>query len=152
MVICLVAIGPESSGSVIDILKAIPVAGAYEAVPGVPLLRTTVATPIAIARIGAILDDALAVRKVIHGVLVDILGLGVLITFRFFRFPDLTAEGSYPLGGAVAAAFLVAGTNPFVATLAAILAGKVPVDGRTVVMLTGGNVDPARFAEVLGEI
>jgi len=47
---------------------------------GVPLLRTTVATPVAIARIGAILDDALAVRKVIHGVLVDILGLGVLIT------------------------------------------------------------------------
>ena len=46
----------------------------------IPLLRTTVATPLAIARIGAILDDALAVRKVIHGVLVDILGLGVLIT------------------------------------------------------------------------
>ena len=47
---------------------------------GVPLLRTATATPVAIARIGAILDDALAVRKVIHGVLVDILGLGVLIT------------------------------------------------------------------------
>jgi threonine dehydratase len=37
------------------------------------------------------------------------------------------------------------------AGLAAILAGKVPVDGRTVVMLTGGNVDAARFAEVLAE-
>ena len=47
---------------------------------GVPLLRTAVATPLAIARIGAILDDALAVRQVIHGVLLDILGLGVLIT------------------------------------------------------------------------
>jgi HPr kinase/phosphorylase len=47
---------------------------------GVPLLRTATATPVAIARIGAVLDDALAVRKVIHGVLVDILGLGVLIT------------------------------------------------------------------------
>src|SRR5689334_15890803 len=47
---------------------------------GVPLLRTATATPLAIARIGSILDDALAVRKVIHGVLVDILGLGVLIT------------------------------------------------------------------------
>jgi threonine dehydratase len=35
------------------------------------------------------------------------------------------------------------------AGLAAALAGKVPVDGRTVIMLTGGNVDPARFAEVL---
>src|SRR5262245_35660203 len=47
---------------------------------GVPLLRTAVATPLAISRVGAILDDALAVRKVIHGVLLDILGLGVLIT------------------------------------------------------------------------
>jgi HPr kinase/phosphorylase len=46
----------------------------------VPLLRTPVATPLAIARIGAILDDVLAVRRLIHGVLLDILGLGVLIT------------------------------------------------------------------------
>ena len=46
----------------------------------VPLLRTAMSTPLAIARIGAVLDDALAVRKVIHGVLLDILGLGVLIT------------------------------------------------------------------------
>ena len=45
----------------------------------VPLLRTSVTTPVAIARINAILDDALAVREIIHGVLVDILGLGVLI-------------------------------------------------------------------------
>jgi len=33
--------------------------------------------------------------------------------------------------------------------LAAVLAGKTPVDGRTAVMLTGGNVDPAKFAKVL---
>jgi HPr kinase/phosphorylase len=46
---------------------------------GVPLLRTTVTTPLAIVKIGAILADALAVREVIHGVLMDILGLGVLI-------------------------------------------------------------------------
>jgi len=45
----------------------------------VPLLRTSVATPLAIAKISTLLDDALAVREVIHGVLLDILGLGVLI-------------------------------------------------------------------------
>jgi HPr kinase/phosphorylase len=45
----------------------------------VPLLRTAVATPAAIAKITALLDDTLAVREVIHGVLMDILGLGVLI-------------------------------------------------------------------------
>lgn len=45
----------------------------------VPLLRTHVATPMAISRVGALLEDALAVRQVIHGVLLDMLGLGVLI-------------------------------------------------------------------------
>jgi putative ABC transport system permease protein len=58
-----------------------------------------------------------------QGFLFSFLGLGVLLTFRFFRFPDLTAEGSYPLGGAVAATLLVAGANPYLATAAAVLAG-----------------------------
>ena len=66
---------------------------------------------------------ALAVNMFEQGFLFGFLGLGVLITFRFFRFPDLTAEGSYPLGGAVAAALMVAGLSPYVATFAAVLAG-----------------------------
>lgn len=37
------------------------------------------------------------------------------------------------------------------AALAAVLAGKVPVDGRTAVVLSGGNVDPASFCAVLAE-
>jgi HPr kinase/phosphorylase len=45
----------------------------------VPLMRTAVPTPLAIAKLTAVLEDALAVREVIHGVLMDILGLGVLI-------------------------------------------------------------------------
>jgi HPr kinase/phosphorylase len=45
----------------------------------IPLLRTSVATPHAIARLSTVLDDILAIRQVIHGVLLDILGLGVLI-------------------------------------------------------------------------
>jgi HPr kinase/phosphorylase len=45
----------------------------------VPLMRTAVPTPLAIAKFTAVLEDALAVREVIHGVLMDILGLGVLI-------------------------------------------------------------------------
>jgi threonine dehydratase len=35
------------------------------------------------------------------------------------------------------------------AALAAALSGKVALDGRTAIMVTGGNVDPAKFAEVL---
>jgi HPr kinase/phosphorylase len=45
----------------------------------VPLLRTSISTPVAISRISALLDDALAVREIVHGVLMDVLGLGVLI-------------------------------------------------------------------------
>jgi HPr kinase/phosphorylase len=46
---------------------------------GLPLLRTPIATPTAIAKLSSILEDSLAPRTVIHGVLMDILGLGVLI-------------------------------------------------------------------------
>lgn len=46
---------------------------------GVPVLQTPVPTATAIGKITAILEDLLAVREVIHGVLLDILGLGVLM-------------------------------------------------------------------------
>ena len=47
---------------------------------GVPLLRTGHPTPVAIARLTSLLEDRLAPREMRHGVLVDILGLGVLLT------------------------------------------------------------------------
>lgn len=47
---------------------------------GVPLLRTALATPMAIARLTTILEDRLAPRETRHGVLMDVLGLGVLVT------------------------------------------------------------------------
>jgi HPr kinase/phosphorylase len=46
---------------------------------GIPLLATPVGTATAIGKLTALLEDRLAVREVIHGVLLDILGLGVLI-------------------------------------------------------------------------
>src|ERR1700730_2652275 len=67
--------------------------------------------------------QALLPNTLEQGFLFGFLGLGVLLTFRFFRFPDLTAEGSYPLGGAVAATLLVDGFDPFLATGIAVLAG-----------------------------
>ena len=67
--------------------------------------------------------QALILNVLEQGALTGFLGLGVLGSFRFFRFPDLTAEGSYPLGGAVAASLLVAGAGPVLATLAAVAAG-----------------------------
>jgi putative ABC transport system permease protein len=68
---------------------------------------------------------ALLINMFEQGFLFAFLGLGVLVTFRFFRFPDLTAEGSYTLGGATVAALLVGGMNPFGATFLAMLAGAL---------------------------
>src|SRR5215218_6230739 len=45
----------------------------------VPLLKTNVATPTAIAKLSSLLEDSLAERTMIHAVLMDVLGLGVLI-------------------------------------------------------------------------
>jgi len=69
--------------------------------------------------------EGLALNTFEQGFLFAFLSIGVLITFKFFRFPDLTAEGSYPLGGAVVAVLLVRGTDPFAATLAAALSGAL---------------------------
>jgi HPr kinase/phosphorylase len=46
----------------------------------VPVLRTALQTPVAIARLTTILEDQMAPRETRHGVLMDILGLGVLLT------------------------------------------------------------------------
>src|SRR5271169_2710744 len=85
----------------------------------------TISVPRADARTDSTMAqfEALVVNMLEQGFLFSFLGLGVLLTFRFFRFPDLTAEGSYPLGGAVAATLLVGGMNPFLATGIAVLAG-----------------------------
>jgi HPr kinase/phosphorylase len=44
-----------------------------------PLLKTAIATPTAIAKLASILEDSLAERTMVHAVLMDVLGLGVLI-------------------------------------------------------------------------
>ena len=52
------------------------------------------------------------------GLILSLLALGVFISFRIFNFPDITADGSFPLGAAIAATLLVLGVNPILATLA----------------------------------
>jgi putative tryptophan/tyrosine transport system permease protein len=59
------------------------------------------------------------------GLIFGLVALGVFLSFRVINFPDLTVDGSFPLGGAVAAALIVAGWNPFAATAVAIAAGAL---------------------------
>lgn len=59
------------------------------------------------------------------GLIFSLVALGVYISFRLLRFPDLTVDGSFPLGGAVCAILIANGFDPFFATLAATAAGAV---------------------------
>lgn len=57
------------------------------------------------------------------GLIFSLVALGVFISFRLLRFPDLTVDGSFPLGGAVAAVLISHGLDPFSATAIATVAG-----------------------------
>ncbi len=58
-----------------------------------------------------------------QGMLYGIMVLGVYLTFRVLDFPDLTVDGSLPLGAAVSAVAIAQGVNPFLAVVAAMAAG-----------------------------
>jgi putative tryptophan/tyrosine transport system permease protein len=59
------------------------------------------------------------------GLVYALVGLGVYLAFRVLDFPDLTVDGSFPLGAAVAATMIVSGINPWAASVAAMGAGAV---------------------------
>ena len=60
-----------------------------------------------------------------QGMIYAIMALGIYITYKILDFPDLTVDGSFPLGAAVTAIMLVKGVNPFVTLLAALFIGAV---------------------------
>lgn len=59
------------------------------------------------------------------GLLYGLVAIGVYLTFRVVNFPDLTVDGSFPLGAAICASFITNGTDPLLATLAAVFAGAL---------------------------
>ncbi len=60
-----------------------------------------------------------------QGLIYGILALGVYITYKILDFPDLTTDGSFPLGAAVTAALITKGVNPYLTLLAAFAAGAL---------------------------
>jgi len=60
-----------------------------------------------------------------QGLIFGVMALGVYVTYRILDFPDLTVDGSFPLGAAVAASLLKAGINPILATLISFGAGMI---------------------------
>ncbi len=59
------------------------------------------------------------------GLVFGLVALGVFLSFRVLSFPDLTVDGSFPLGAAVTATLIVNGVDPYLATAIAILAGAL---------------------------
>ncbi|MRN52459.1 ABC transporter permease [Paenibacillus monticola] len=57
------------------------------------------------------------------GLLYSFMALGVYITFRILDFPDLTVDGSFTTGGAIAAVMITHGYSPLLSTLAAVAGG-----------------------------
>ncbi len=60
-----------------------------------------------------------------QGLIYGILALGVYITYKILDFPDLTVDGSFPLGAAVTATLLTNGVNPYLTLVLSFLAGAV---------------------------
>ncbi|MCA1365369.1 ABC transporter permease [Bradyrhizobium sp. IC3069] len=51
--------------------------------------------------------------------------LGIMLPFRILNFPDMTAEGAFPLGGSICAAFLASGLSPMVGMAVAAVGGAL---------------------------
>ncbi|MCC5895373.1 ABC transporter permease [Alkalibacterium olivapovliticus] len=91
------------------------------------------------------------ISAIAQGLLWAVLGIGIFTTYRILNFPDLTAEGSFPLGAAVAVTAIVNGLHPLLAMVLAFLAGmgaglitgllytkgKVPVILSGILVMTG---------------
>ncbi|XOQ44805.1 MAG: hypothetical protein ACFWTN_10235 [Clostridium sp.] len=58
-----------------------------------------------------------------EGFVYGIMALGIYITYQVLNFPDLTVEGTFPLGSCVAGVMIASGINPWLACLAAFVAG-----------------------------
>lgn len=58
-----------------------------------------------------------------QGMLWGILGLGIFMTYRILNFPDMTTEGTFPLGGAVCVTAITLGIHPALATILGVFAG-----------------------------
>jgi len=67
----------------------------------------------------------LLISTLTQGLIYAQLSYGVYITYKILDFPDLTVDGSFPLGAAVTAVLLVGGFNPYLALLASAAVGAL---------------------------
>ena len=95
--------------------------------------------------------EAIVTSALEQGLLYAFMVLGVFITFRVLDFPDLTVDGSLPLGAAVTGAMIVAGHSPLLATAAGVGAGLCAgiVTGFLHLLLKSGEGDATNYGPKL---
>jgi putative ABC transport system permease protein len=64
-----------------------------------------------------------ALGAVEQGLVYGIMVVGVYLTFRILDFPDLTVDGSLPLGAAISAVAITSGVNPYLSLVLALMGG-----------------------------
>ncbi|MBU5670088.1 ABC transporter permease [Peptoniphilus sp. MSJ-1] len=69
--------------------------------------------------------SSVLIESIVMGLVFSILTIGVVITFKILDFPDMSVEGTFPLGAFVFAKMLTIGINPIISMVAALLAGAV---------------------------
>ena len=60
-----------------------------------------------------------------QGMIYAIMALGIYITYTILDFPDLTVDGSFPLGAALSAVLITKGVNPILTLLVTFAAGEI---------------------------
>ena len=86
-----------------------------------------------------------AISIIEQGLIYGILALGIYITYKILDFPDLTVDGSFPLGAAVTALLITKGVNPYltlpisfcVGALAGVCTGLIHVKCKVRDLLSG---------------
>lgn len=68
---------------------------------------------------------SIIVSTIFQGLLYAVLAIGVYVAFRVLNFADMTAEGSFTLGGSVCAVMISCGIHPVISLMAAALVGCV---------------------------
>ena len=60
-----------------------------------------------------------------QGLLFSIVAIAVYITYKILDFPDMSVDGTFPMGAAISAALLVQGVNPWLSIIAAAIGGAI---------------------------
>lgn len=78
---------------------------------------------------------SIAPSGILQGLVLSILVIGIMIPFRILNFPDLTAEGSYPLGACLSGTMIVFGINPLLSLICGAICAGIMGIGTAIVHL-----------------